>query len=238
MAAVLAENFDDVSSNGNFGVDLRDVSREREGENLVWSDDNSLLEAKLKQKGTNKKPGQCGKLVLDTEKQRLDFERSACTEEELLPLCMAQKSTAKKKLQVRRKKKGKKKEELRWRQRRTKKRTGLTGRARRRGRQVEECPVTPVDQCAAVIPAVGVVTAAFPQLFLPSSAPPPPPPPAAPPAPPAPPTPLEELNPINDFQQFMSQFEKVYEPQELLNRQEIFAQNMALINVTILLRPA
>ena len=229
MAALLAENFDDVSSNGNFAVDLRDVSREREGENLVWSDDNSLLEAKLKQKGTNKRPGQCGKLILETEQKTLDFERTACTEEELLPLCMAQKSTAKKRHKARRKKKGKKKEELRWRQRRTKKRSGLRGR--RRGRQVEECPVTPVDQCAVVIPAVGVVTAAFPQLFLPSSAPPPPPPPP-PPAPPAPPTPLEELSPINDFQQFMSQFEKVYEPQELVTRQEIFTQNMALINVS------
>ena len=253
MANVLAkmENFDDASANGEFEVNLKVSSRQRQSEvdlNLVWSDKNRRLEEKLIQKGTKDGTGQCGKLKLadlnlEAETASLEFERTNCDDEDVLPLCMAQRFSTRRhnRSQNKNKKNKNKKKHLKWKQKRNKKRNNHKAARRRDGRQLRQmtgdfCNRTEVvDWCLTAVPPVAVAETLAGTLAAvpPAINPPPPPAPPAPPAPPQAPT-LEELNPINSFEEYMSTFDKVYEPNDLPGREQIFTQNMQLINVTTL----
>ena len=93
-------------------------------------------------------------------------------------------------------------------------------------------------QCGATLIGIGIGSIFMPGLFpqftggAPPAAPPPPPPPPAP-APPSGPSTLEDLSPIQNFGDFMTMFNKVYEPQDIATRQRIFTENMQLINVSV-----
>ena len=131
----------------------------------------------------------------------------------------------------------------------------------REGRQTEaECPTPAVDQCLAMTPVAALI-GLLPSVFVPGisvggagAAVPPPAAPAAPAAPPAPAAPevgsvvaaagqltgaalanaLSSLNNgVTNFNMFMEMFDKSYDSQqERVQREEMFLQNMQMIDVT------
>ena len=187
------ENFDDASANGEFEVNLKVSSRQRQSEvdlNLVWSDENRRLEEKLIQKGTKDGTGQCGKLKLadlnlEAETASLEFERTNCDDEDVLPLCMAQRFSTRRhnRSQNKNKKNKNKKKHLKWKQKRNKKRNNHKAARRRDGRQLRQmtgdfCNRTEVvDWCLAAVPPVVVAeTLAGTLAAVPPAINPPPPP--------------------------------------------------------------
>ena len=260
VARVLSENFDIFDVIDDFAVNLVEPEpRQIEEENLVWSNSNSSLMEKLVQEGTNSNPGQCGrmKILRDTATASLDFERTICDDADLLPLCMVQQGEGVPRRVLKKRKKRNKQKQLRWRQRRSRER-GLGWV--REGRQTEEeCPTPAVDQCLATTPVVALI-GLFPSVFVPGFSaggagavvpPPAAPPPAAPAAPAAPEVgsvvaaageltgaalanALSSLNSgVTNFNMFMQMFDKSYDSQqERVQREEMFLQNMQMIDVT------
>ena len=218
-------------------VDLKKSSSRQSQGDLIWSDSNSDLDTTATQDGTASGSGECGKLVLnsDSDTTSLEFQRNVCNDENLLPLCM--KTTKVQSRNRRKKKKKHKKKNLKWMQDRKMKKNRKHERGDRqinffgRVRQLvngvcPECPPgTTVEQCF------------LPPIFIPPlvtglmPGPPPPPPPPEPLPPPEPAPPNDPLDPSENFRNFMETNNKVYEPDELLRREEIFNTNMELINV-------